>query len=361
MIEVDQTLKWGERFVDGKKEQFYIMPKTPKLPRPDPRDDHLLDQMTEKTKYWINYVVDKRETMQKEKHLFIPGQEMTELLKYVFGAKDEDFEELRNVCDNMNQDPHLKFRKSSMYRLGFDLKRGTARRLQREPFILTEDDGFKRHDSGMCRFFGEPQAWIFENSAFQALMRFKAFMMYGVSSLPRRGCDPDRNWNMCGFFLRTETTPQILGEPAAEGVHMDGVEFTMTTLFKAVNMRADSAVTQAYSLDQELGVQRDEANPDTILGTFQHVNYLDTLIFVDNEMSHSVSPLFQDDPTSPATRDMAVIFTRRMAKRGGGFSAEPFDSETGHATLPFAMGIKSRHVADHYPSDTTDQATSMNH
>jgi len=350
--EVDQTLEWKEVVINGKAQLVYVLPEAPPLPKPDPkgRDTHLPSQIKDATMYWVSYLVQKREAMKMTKYLFFSGpEEMVNILKHVFGATDEDIEELRHVCDNMNQDPHLKFRKTSMYRLGLDLNLGTARRLRREPFVLTEADGFKRHDSGLHRFFGEPQAWVFENSAFRALMQFKAFIMYGIDTLPRRGCDPARNWNMCGFFLRTITTPNLLGEPAAEGVHQDGVEFTMTTMFKSGNMRADAAKSCLYNLKQEIGVQRHEADPQNIIDTVQHRNYLDTLIFVDNQLSHSVSPVHLDDPKRGAHRDMAVLFTRRMAKAGGGFSAEPFDSELGHDKLPFAMGLKSRHLAEHYP------------
>ena len=64
--------------------------------------------------------------MLKNRFAFFEAAEMREILKHVFGASEKDLLELEDVCDNMNQDPHLPFRKSSMYRLGLDLKLGTG-------------------------------------------------------------------------------------------------------------------------------------------------------------------------------------------------------------------------------------------
>ena len=142
------------------------------------------------------------------------------------------------------------------------------------------------HDAGLHRFFGEVQDWVMQNSAFKALMRFKYFIMTGTSTNPRPGCDRERHWNMAGFFLRTITTSDRVGEPAAEGIHQDGVEFTMTTLFNSQKMRKDSAVSTLHSLEQQIGVKREEADPKSIIESVQHLNFLDTLLFVDNELSH---------------------------------------------------------------------------
>jgi len=114
------------------------------------------------------------------------------------------------------------------------------------------------------------------------------------------------------------------------------------------NMRGDSAKSILYTLEQSIGLQASEADPQMVIDSAQHTDFLDTLLFVDIEMNHSVSSLFQADPEQEALRDMAVFFTRRMAKAGGGFSAEPFDSETMHEYLPWAMETKSPVLIDEY-------------
>ena len=92
-----------------------------------------------------------------------------------------------------------------------------AHRLVREPFILFPKEGFVRFDSGKLRFYGETQDWVMQNSAFQALIKFKAFMMYKVPSSPRDGMDENRIYNHIGFFARTGVTKNLSGEVAPEG------------------------------------------------------------------------------------------------------------------------------------------------
>lgn len=340
--EVDQTLLVSE--VDaatGKVKRHYRLPEAPQLPLNDPRDRHLPENRTVDDHRTASTLLSRKAQLMRHKYVFVPGSEMEKTLR-MLGARDSCLTELRDVCDNMNPDPHLPFRTTSMFRMGFGRADHTARRLTREPFVLTEADGFKRKDSGAWRFFGEAQDWVMHNTAYQALLQFKYFMMGGIPTNPRPGCDPSRNWNMCGFFLRTHTTDDLLGEPALEGVHQDGVEWTMTTFFNSNNMRSDSARSVLYGPQQKICVPTAEADQRNVLASVQLKQFLDTLLFIDNELSHSVSAVHQDRKGAVATRDMGVFFTRRMAVPGGEFSAADFDSEEIHERLPFAMALNNK-------------------
>ena len=66
-------------------------------------------------------------------------------------------------------------------------------------------------------FLGETQDWVMQNAAFQALLKFKAFMMYKVPSRTRDGMDENRIFNHIGFFARTAKTATLSGEVAPEG------------------------------------------------------------------------------------------------------------------------------------------------
>merc|ERR1712151_836989 len=323
-----------------------VQPPPPVLPVNDPRDTWLLENLSEADANAVKFLKEKAEEMRRSRWTFVDGEVMKPILK-VLGARDADIEEMRKFNDNLNDDPHLEFRKTAMYRLGIDQDKGVAHRLNREPFVLSAKEGFKRKDTGLLRFFGEPQMWHLENTAWQALMRFKFFMMEACPTSARDGCDEDPKalWNQCGFFLRTITTNQRLGEPAMEGIHQDGVQYTMTTMFGSENMRNDSAKSTLWTLDQKIGVPEEQGNPDNIIATAQHLKFLDTLIFADNEQSHSVGALYMKDPEKIAVRDMGVFFTRKFAKKGGGFSAEPYDTEEQHERLPFAMSLRSPHLA----------------
>lgn len=328
-----------------------VCPAPPRLPRSDPgRDGHLPEHHGPNVRRGLRMLGDFRAQFQQQRYVFAKSEEM-ECMMRLFGATGAGLAELRGVCSNLNPDPYLPFRETALYRLVLDFTKRTAHRAVREPFVLTPQDGFNpqrkavRPDTGVNRFFGEPQQWMLENSALQALVRWKAYMMESVVTEPRPGCDPTRNVNQAGFLIRTRTTQDVMGEPAAEGVHEDGVEFTMTTIFHHQNMRRDSARSTLYTMEAESGVQADEVDPTTALQTVQHWEFLDTLLFVDNEFKHTVTPVFQEDKSQPAVRDMALFHTRRMARPGGGFSADGWDCEEMHGSLPFAMALDSPFLA----------------
>ena len=104
---------------------------------------------------------------------YLIGKYIKPILVHIFGAKENDFQTLGNVCDNMCNDPTLYFRKISKHELTFDFTKGIAIRSTRKPLILGVEDGYKSDDSGKHRFLGETQDWILQNTAFQALQCFK--------------------------------------------------------------------------------------------------------------------------------------------------------------------------------------------
>ena len=111
-----------------------------------------------------------------------------------------------------------------MYRLALDLNLGTARRLSRVPYVLSEKDGHVSDMTGMHRFYGETQDWVMHNTVMQGLTSMKAFLIYGCMDLvnPRPGNDPKRNFNCTGNFHRTISTPNMVGNSTPEGIHQDG-------------------------------------------------------------------------------------------------------------------------------------------
>ena len=142
--------------------------KVPRLPVPDPRDSHL--HPTAETKHWVDFLLEQRESMRTNKWAWFDGHQTQQVLRHVFNASDEDFEAFENASDNMNHDPIFAFRKRNMYRLTLDLNLGTARRLSRVPYVLSETDGLVSHMTGMHRFYGETQDWVMQNSVFQVHM-----------------------------------------------------------------------------------------------------------------------------------------------------------------------------------------------
>ncbi|KAF3896074.1 2-oxoglutarate-Fe(II)-dependent dioxygenase family protein [Trichophyton interdigitale] len=278
-----------------------------------------------------------REQFVKERLIFVESSRMIPILK-LLGATDEDMEKIKTVSNGLPDDPTLPFRKSKNARFCFDFEQSKVRRLEFQPFILSADEDFVRHDSGQVRRFAEVEDDLQCNSTLQALFVFKALIFHGVPFKQRPRLDYETENFVCTLFnLRTVTSPDILGEPALEGVHSDGVDFTMTTFLGSENMAGDSATTFVHDMRAKNALRWNEVNPEHTLGSHQHREFLDTLLFVDHERKHSLSPVYAIDPSRPATRDMLIFFTRKPVVEG--HPSHPFDSLNSHISLPMEVGL----------------------
>ena len=85
--------------------------------------------------------MEKHAIFTKNKYIFLKHDEVREVLKHVFNAKEEDLNEFQHAHDNMNQDPTMDCRKHASYRLGLNFNSGIAQRLVREPLITHAKDG----------------------------------------------------------------------------------------------------------------------------------------------------------------------------------------------------------------------------
>lgn len=151
--------------------------------------------------------------------------------------------------------------------------------------------------------------------------------------------DYDTNKWICTLFnLRTVTQRDILGEPALEGVHSDGVDVTMTTLLGHTNMTDDSAVTFLHTLDEVNGTRWNATSPKYLLGQVQHKDFLDTLLLFDHERKHSLSPVWAVDESKPALRDMLIFFTRKPVIKG--HPTYPYDPLNDHEGIPMEVNMK---------------------
>lgn len=247
----------------------------------------------------------------KKRYVFINGFDMKNFLIF-FGAKEKDFKKLQYSSKNLVDDPTLEFRKSRNGRFLLNFEKNTISRLEYQPFVLDKDEDFVRHDSATLRQFRGIEDNVQLNSVFLSLMRFQAFFLDQLEIKPRKNLNEDKKeWVSTIFHLRTITNDKIIGEPAKEGVHSDGVEHTMTTLLDSFNMTNDSAKSQLHSENQKNGIDFYSADKNHVVGEVQHKNFLDTLLIVDSELKHSVSSINQYDKKIKATRDMLIFFTRR--------------------------------------------------
>ncbi|KAF2105487.1 2OG-Fe dioxygenase-domain-containing protein [Lophiotrema nucula] len=261
----------------------------------------------------IAAIMDLRHKYLGDKYIFVRGEEMIPILKGL-GAREDDFEFVKEISDLTGPDPTLDYRSVTYGRYCIDPETRSIRRLESQPYTLTVQEDYKRHDSGVPRMFDETPLDMQGNTVVQALMLFKALVFQGVRVAPRDGLDySSPSWICTMFNARTHTFKKggIFGEPALEGVHSDGSDHTMTVFLSSKNMRADSAVTFMHDNEEMTGIQTGETNPTLIRGRVHHQHFLDTLVFVDHDFKHSVTSVYQLDTAQPASRDMLVVFTRR--------------------------------------------------
>ncbi|MGY0233308.1 2OG-Fe dioxygenase family protein [Longispora urticae] len=285
----------------------------------------------------MSTVMDVRSAYIRARWAFVDGAEMVPLLSSL-GATDEDFERLKLVSDQLESDPTLPFRRSRNGRFCLDPRTRRGYRLESQPFVLSREEDFVRHDSETPRRFVEVQDDLQHNTALQALLLLQFLVVNGVDIARRPRLDYDRDEWICTLFnLRTVTTSGLLGEPALEGVHSDGVDHTMTTFLGSRNMTADSAETFLHDMAEVNGNRWNETDPALVRGRVRHRDFLDTLLLVDHEYKHSVSPVHQIDDAEPALRDMLIFFTRKPAEQG--HVSFRYDSVAPHRTLPVSFDI----------------------
>lgn len=268
---------------------------------------------------------------------FVEGERMIQILS-AFGSTPESVESFKKVSEDLPPDPTLDFRRARNGRFCLDLDAGQAYRTEFQPFVLSDDEDFVRHDSGKIREFAEIDDNTQLNPTFKALLVFKALIAGDMPIAHRPGLDYSvAQWISTVFQLRTITTRELIGEPALEGVHSDGVDHTMTVFLGGENLTEDSAVTFYHDMREKNGVPWDEVDPTLRLGRSQHRHFLDTLLIVDHERKHSVSAVEAQDKDRSAWRDMLIFFTRKPCLPGH-VSAD-HDSIKPHSEMPMSVGL----------------------
>ncbi|QMW30702.1 hypothetical protein G4B84_006083 [Aspergillus flavus NRRL3357] len=280
-----------------------------------------------------------RQKYLQDRFIFVEGEDMVPILKGL-GAKDADFELLKSITDQTGADPTLEYRTASFGRYCIDFETRSIRRLEQQPYTLTVQEDYKRHDSAIQRTFPETPTDMQENTVVQALMMFKALVFQNVPITPRDRLDYSSQSWVCMMFngrVFTDLSKGIFGEPALEGVHSDGSDHTMSVLLNCENMTPDSAVTFLHDNRETTGVPVSEVEPALIKARVQHRHFLDTLIFVDHDYKHSVTSLHPLCPSSIARRDVLVAFTRRPKVEGhiSGYS----DSMAHHTESPMQIPL----------------------
>ncbi|KAF2641914.1 hypothetical protein P280DRAFT_468403 [Massarina eburnea CBS 473.64] len=292
----------------------------------------------------VSKILELKKTFERERLVFVKGEIMVSWLRGL-GATLSDLDAIQTVSNSLKGDPTLPFRKSKNGRFLFDFDNNQLRRLEFQEFVLSATEDFVRHDSEKTRTFEEVNRDLQGNTALHALFLFQSIMIRGIPTKHRPMLDYNLSEYVCTLFnLRTVTTANLVGEPALEGVHADGVDFTMTTLLGSNNMTDDSAITYVHENAEKTGARWHEMDPKLLRGSHQHKHFMDTLLFADAERKHSLSAVERKDKSHDATRDMLIFFTRKPVVEG--HVSYKYDSLVDHKTLPLTVSLDEQKNED---------------
>lgn len=276
----------------------------------------------------------------KNGFVFISSSKFLELLSYL-GVSNSELDFLKTIGNNLPPDPTLKFRESRNGRFFHNNSQGFIYRTEFQPFVLSSSEDFIRHDSGQLRKFTGLSEDLTRNAAFQGLLRIKNLIINNISIHPRPNLNyKTSDWVTTVFNLRTLTSKDLLGEPALEGVHSDGVDHTMTTILGYENMTDDSAITHIHSNEEKSGIGFSQTKKEYLLASMRHKNFLDTVLIKDNEHKHkhSLSPVYQKNEDKLANRDMLIFFTRKPCVEG--HVSFDYDSNEPHPDYPVKFNVQ---------------------
>ncbi|WP_311755425.1 2OG-Fe dioxygenase family protein [Proteus terrae] len=283
----------------------------------------------------INKISEIRKEYKNNKYVFIPQDIVIDLIKQL-GAEEKDINALMEYGDYLAQDPTLSFRHSRTGRYLFDNDIATISRLEYQPFVLTEEDGFIREDSGAQRHFRALDDRWQSNTAYQALLKLKMLLIQGNTFTPRHLTDQNSPKSISTVFhLRLIAQPDSLSELSIEGVHKDGVDHTMIVMMNKNNVKDNTGALRVHSPQEAIGTPWQEINPKNVLYEHNNAQYLDVLLIADNELNHSGTPIFTHDNKNQAYQDFIVLLSRYPTVDS--HPSHKFDSMNSHPDLPLTL------------------------
>ncbi|QIF92767.1 2OG-Fe dioxygenase family protein [Proteus vulgaris] len=282
-----------------------------------------------------NKINEIKKEYKNNKYVFIPQNVVIDLIKQL-GAEEKDINTLIEYGDYLAQDPTLSFRHSRTGRYLFDNDIETISRLEYQPFVLTEEDGFIREDSGAQRHFRALDDRWQSNTAYQALLKLKMLLIQGNTFTPRHLTDQQSPKSISTVFhLRLIAQPDSLSELSIEGVHKDGVDHTMIVTMNKHNVKDNTGALRVHSPQEAIGTPWQEINPENVLYEHNNAQYLDVLLIADNELNHSGTPIFTHDNKNQAYQDFMVLLSRYPTVDA--HPSHKFDSINAHPDLPLTL------------------------
>jgi hypothetical protein len=197
---------------------------------------------------------------------------------------------LRDDYNHLPPDEHLPGDATYRYRrydsFSFQPMTGRLHLLPHRPYFQS-----KAHNSvtgGIQRHFAPLREATVENPFLQELIRFD------FDRFPLRSTDQQyQPWQVDVHEILVVAQPDEEGHPTPEGIHRDGAEF-VTVHLAALDNAAGGEVT----------LYDDDRQP---LKTFQLQHVLDSYLFDDARLWHSVTPIRPADGVNPAIRGILTF------------------------------------------------------
>ena len=202
---------------------------------------------------------------------------------------ENEFEVFRQSYHEMSRDKHLNAGEGDRFRR---YARMAIHRKTLQLFVYPHDTFFqsKTYDvlyGNIHREFPAVTPAILQNAFFQTLLRenFKSFPVPpGADDL----------YEISVHMIRiVANKDHRFGRPAPEGVHQDGYHFVGIHLMDRQNL--EGAQNRIHDLNKRIIERQTFFNP------------MDSCLFDDRKIFHSVQPFRTADPTQDAYRDMLIL------------------------------------------------------
>jgi len=227
-----------------------------------------------------------RITLDTQKYVSIPNGDIQ--IPVHLQAELEDF---KQDWDNLELDQFLKgdskFRWRRFNYFYYHPQEDTLEVMPDVPFFQPAEEN--SYAGGINRTFSPLEQNTTDNKFMQELIKF-SFWQTPESKDKKMANKP---WKVEVHLVRVIASAKELGEPTPEGIHRDGGESGFVYLMNRQNAKGgESAV---YDNDKNL------------ITRFTLTKPMDTMIFLDPDVMHSVSPIHPIDPTQPAIRDVFLV------------------------------------------------------
>lgn len=235
---------------------------------------------------------DITKRIEQNAYAFVPSQTIP-----LVEEEGVEFQEFRNSYNRMGEDRHLnkgEGERSRFYaRLMIDPKTLELYAFPHDKFYQSKTYDVLYGD--IHREFPPAPPEVLSNRFFQRLLQ------QNFASFPIPESAKNEMYEISVHMIRIAATPgNRLGRPAPEGIHRDGYHYAAIHLMKRENLKG--AQNRIHDLSKKV-IDRE---------TF--LTPMDSCLFDDRRIFHSVQPFSQVDEEASACRDMLILLYQPLSE-----------------------------------------------